>query len=397
MSLDTESLRLYCLDAERSIRNNGLLLLDDGVQLSWDYAIYRLLDDNFYAIRISWASDIVDHIYSAKYDINTQTITDYYIIFPKGGEYFSAQINPITREYIALYRNEGDSEPKIDPNTGQVLQNNTYACWYDIPLDWQNLLRNHQFNYFDKIYCYSHKPYGKCVEFDISSIFPDKRLTLTMDGWFYLPFKRLSEGQTRINYYLDKGLALYHNTLDSEEIWMSNRSEQVLEMLDQVENAYGRVLCSGLGLGIIPLLIAESPQVYSITIVENNAEVISLFNQQGFISPKINIVQGDILTYTDSSYDSIMLDHYNHLGENPWNFLLDLSQLIRDNTDSQDAIVIPYAWQRLYIDSDETRYNMKMIGMPDWNFDYIGRYLNPQQGLSKISNLLSDINLKRVK
>lgn len=83
-----------------------------------------------------------------------------------------------------------------------------------------------------------------------------------------------------------------------------------------VNNACGRVLIAGLGIGMVPAAIAEKDDVESITILEIDQEIIDLVEPliRKYIpnQDKITIVQADALTYPDTyngeKYDWAWLD-----------------------------------------------------------------------------------------
>ena len=107
-------------------------------------------------------------------------------------------------------------------------------------------------------------------------------------------------------------LALYENGMP----WMTVCPSEISSMEKEMRHAHGRVLTLGLGLGYYAMVVSQSPEVSSVTIVEREKSVISLFRQ--YILPffpqpdKIHIVEADALDYcaklTDGQFDYCFAD-----------------------------------------------------------------------------------------
>ena len=92
-------------------------------------------------------------------------------------------------------------------------------------------------------------------------------------------------------------LALYENDMP----WMTVCPSEISSMEKEMRHAHGRVLTLGLGLGYYAMAVAERPEVSSVTVVEREKSVISLFRQHilpFFPDPeKIRIIEADALDY----------------------------------------------------------------------------------------------------
>lgn len=169
MALTVDSLIALAQESEAVLRNCGAGAPQADADLVWDYAMYRLGDNDFWAVGFTW-TDSVGRRRSAK--VRLGVVTDHYEIYGHGGDYFSAEIDPVTNEVLALYRNDGnDSEPKIS-TTGETLQQNTYCNWRTLPPDYLKDLRAIHFVGLSSVYCWANKPYGRCVEFAIGNLQP---------------------------------------------------------------------------------------------------------------------------------------------------------------------------------------------------------------------------------
>jgi hypothetical protein len=83
--------------------------------------------------------------------------------------------------------------------------------------------------------------------------------------------------------------------LPEERQWMpvmSDTPSEIREQRDALENATGRVLITGLGLGCLPHALLTKPSVTRIDIIEIDPEVIEL-TAPTFTDPRVHIHQGD--------------------------------------------------------------------------------------------------------
>lgn len=94
--------------------------------------------------------------------------------------------------------------------------------------------------------------------------------------------------------------------------WMSVKPNEVETMKAPIRAARGRVLTLGLGLGYYAFHAAQKPEVESVTVIERDAEAISLFRE--WILPqfphgeKIHIVHADAFDYLEQQAPSQRFD-----------------------------------------------------------------------------------------
>jgi hypothetical protein len=396
-NLTTAAFYLQCEYAEKLLRQCGAGSPDLADIVIPDYGMYRLGDLDFLAIGLTWV-DKKNRVRSAK--IQNGIITDHYIIFGEDSEYRSVQIDPITEKYIAVYKAEhAGFEPKLDPVTGELLQKNFYTAYYPLPLHYLETLEKVNFSFIDEIFCWADKPYGSCVEFSATP-----RKNKNPDDWFHLPYCIAEINGVSIRKF-NGGYGLFAAAAGAtgkwpDDVWMCTGWQAIADLLSQIELATGRVLVTGLGLGLVALLVANKSTVVSVTVVENNPNVIELFLMQGFDLTKINIVKQDILTYTDSTFDSILLDHYNYIGDEPILGIKHASEVIRKNTNSLDAILVPYRWHEFLarFGSSTVRWG-KALGLPHMQqadeIRYSNAYLNATDAIPYIVKSLIEIDSKR--
>ena len=86
---------------------------------------------------------------------------------------------------------------------------------------------------------------------------------------------------------------------------------QAKELYSSYDLAYGDVVLSGLGFGVLSLWIANKTGVTSVTVYENSQEVIHMFLKTNSCPQNMKIVCADINEIIDErEFDCLFLDHY---------------------------------------------------------------------------------------
>lgn len=86
---------------------------------------------------------------------------------------------------------------------------------------------------------------------------------------------------------------------------------ELKEQYAMYDLAYGDVILTGFGLGILPLWVAAKPEVTSVTVLELSKEVVDLFLLNNTMPENITIIYADAKTYTtDKQYDCLFMDHF---------------------------------------------------------------------------------------
>lgn len=164
-------------------------------------------------------------------------------------------------------------------------------------------------------------PYYKHIHFDERSL----------NGWklkesFYAPFEGFVRNEIIVNekmfykeitpfgFFLERFpfLAITQN----ERTWMSVTPHEIATMEEPLSNAKGKALTFGLGMGYYAFMASMKQNVEEITIVENDKNAISLFNN--FILPqfpfrsKISIIEEDAFRFAkemkDGDFDDVFID-----------------------------------------------------------------------------------------
>ena len=86
---------------------------------------------------------------------------------------------------------------------------------------------------------------------------------------------------------------------------------EIKELYSSYDLAYGDVLITGLGFGLLASWLVDKPEVKSITIIEQSQDVIDLFFENNSLPDSVKIIVADANTYTTNvHYDCLLLDHY---------------------------------------------------------------------------------------
>lgn len=112
---------------------------------------------------------------------------------------------------------------------------------------------------------------------------------------------RLEDGKVipKIGFFKDE--FTYPAILEDERIWMTITPNEIETMKEPVGKANGNVLTYGLGLGYYTYMVSEKSDVSTVTVVEQNEDVINIF--KSYILPqfkykdKIRIIKDDAFRY----------------------------------------------------------------------------------------------------
>ncbi len=188
---------------------------------------------------------------------------------------------------------------------------------------------------------------------------------------------------------MGKGFVLYEN----DQFWMNypNNDSVIKQLYSSYDLAYGNVLVSGLGFGILALWLCSKPEVLSVTVIEFSEDVIKLFKDSNTIPDKLNIINMDIRKYnTDTGYDAILLDHYE---KETFDFILDDIEKISSNIKHKNM----WAWplEEMYLFKMYADKNHKAVHdlvnkcdkdfSPLWN-DFVDKFFPKEEMLKNINN-----------
>jgi hypothetical protein len=91
----------------------------------------------------------------------------------------------------------------------------------------------------------------------------------------------------------------------------TKNSKAIRQFYSSFDLAYGDVLVTGLGFGILTLWLDTKPEVKSIKVLEISQDVVDLFLEHNKLPDNATIEIADAREYqTDQHFDCILLDHY---------------------------------------------------------------------------------------
>lgn len=157
--------------------------------------------------------------------------------------------------------------------------------------------------------------------------------------------------------------------IKDDKIWMSLIPHEIESMKEPISKAFGNVLVFGLGLGYYAYMISLKEDVEKITIVENDDEIITIFNK--YIFPyfrnkdKFIIEKGDALNYLEgkeNKFDFIFTDIYHNV-EDGLPLYLKIKQFEKDNPYTtfsywiEESLTSMLRRELLTIFEEQTRYH----------------------------------------
>ena len=163
--------------------------------------------------------------------------------------------------------------------------------------------------YRDNEYAKAIKATGKfngyslrMIDYEPYQTFPYDEINVTDD---YKEYSNIGFFKEKFSY-----LAL----CQGNNVWMSLNPNEIETMKPFIDKAKGEVLVLGLGMGYVPFMMMNKPEVKHITIVEKDINIITLFKT--LILPhfvrkdKITIIKDDAISYfaKQKKYDYIFAD-----------------------------------------------------------------------------------------
>ena len=191
-----------------------------------------------------------------------------------------------------------------------------------------NLKKLDSKEYLDNEYAKTIKATGKYKKYALKNI--------TYEPYQLFAYDDISlEGDkenSRIGYFDHK--FSYLALTEGNNIWMSLNPNEIETMKPFINKAKGNVLVLGLGMGYVPFMMANKPEVKSITIIEKDHEIIGLFNSLIYPSfknkEKIKIIEDDAINYVrkQNNFDYIFADLW-HSPEDGLSLFVQLKRINR--------------------------------------------------------------------
>lgn len=134
-------------------------------------------------------------------------------------------------------------------------------------------------------------------------------------------------------------------------------NREIKEFYSQYDMAYGDVLITGFGFGILAQWLSSKPEVNSVTVIELEKDIYDIFLMHNTLHEKVNVIIADASSYkTDKHYDCLFLDHYEH-NINEWVFR-DMRRVV-SNIPNHDLF---WAWSLEY-KLAEVIYGLDPLGL----------------------------------
>ena len=192
-----------------------------------------------------------------------------------------------------------------------------------------NLKKLDSKEYLDNEYAKTIKATGKYKKYALKNIAYEPYQLFAYDDISLEGDKENS----RIGYFDHK--FSYLALTEGNNIWMSLNPNEIETMKPFINKAKGNVLVLGLGMGYVPFMMANKPEVKNITIIEKDPEIVGLFNT--LIYPnfknkeKIKIIEGDAINFVKkpNKYDYIFADLW-HSPEDGLSLFVQLKRINRN-------------------------------------------------------------------
>ena len=88
----------------------------------------------------------------------------------------------------------------------------------------------------------------------------------------------------------------YKRLLRNRDVIMSNTPDEIGDFISFVNKAKGKILISGLGMGLLVKTLLEKPEVENITVIEISPELIELISPY-FNDTRLEIINADIFMW----------------------------------------------------------------------------------------------------
>lgn len=171
----------------------------------------------------------------------------------------------------------------------------------------------------------------------------------------------------------------YH-LYQGESQWMQlniKTNMEVKELYSSYDLAYGDVLLTGFGFGILPLWLASKPGVKSVTVLEKNKEIVDIFLKNNTLPDTVKIIFTDAKTYTSGKdYDCLLLDHFaDHVA-----FPYEEVRQIAKNISNHNLLwywSLETRYVEKYYDLDAYKLYVAPVSFKDYDFStYLDEYLS---------------------
>jgi len=149
----------------------------------------------------------------------------------------------------------------------------------------------------------------------------------------YFPIKI---GETELTFESKTGINDRYRLFHKNKQWMSldlGDFNQIKDQYIEINLASGKVVTTGLGLGLKETILSAKPNVKEVIVFEKNADIIKMFNlfaqNSNFDTSKITIIHDDAENASDVECDWLLLDHYEPSQQVFWEIVDDVRRISR--------------------------------------------------------------------
>lgn len=147
---------------------------------------------------------------------------------------------------------------------------------------------------------------------------------------------------------------LYVRLMIDGEVMMSDTPMEKKTNQRFLEEAHGRVLIGGLGLGLILLPVMNKESVSEIVVVEYNQDVIDLIGSQLHLNDKVTIVHDDVFEYVpDKKFNTIYMDIWSSVNSEVYfDEMEPLLDYYQNFLDEEDENTFLHCWCEIQAEND---------------------------------------------
>lgn len=170
-----------------------------------------------------------------------------------------------------------------------------------------NIKKLNKSNYLNDPYVNAIKNVGKKGKYQLKYLDYEPYQLFAFDDIKINGYKEYSQ----IGYFENK--FSYLALTEGNNVWMSLNPNEIETMKPYIAKGKGNVLVLGLGMGYVPFMLANKAEVKSVTVIEKDKEIISLFNS--LIYPafthkeKIRIIEDDAVKNLQNSEKKPSFDY----------------------------------------------------------------------------------------
>ncbi len=164
---------------------------------------------------------------------------------------------------------------------------------------------------------------------------------------------RFENIMSRSNYLFQLRSGTYCKLHINGELMMSDTPMERKSNLNFIENANGRVLIAGLGLGMVILNILDKEEVTEVVVIEKYQDVVDLVEPK-FTHPKLKVICSDIFYWKPEKgekFDTIYFDIWAEVCQSNLADMTELHNKFKNKLNRANQKSFMDSWMKKYIKS----------------------------------------------